>query len=226
MDRRRSRCAFASGPGQFAWARTRRACVHENRRTRDQSASCLLRRRLIGAERETLAAASARSPGAARFETRRPRRSHRRRRAASRLMRSRSRRGRRPLWRLGVVLPGCSYQVRRRGRHSIHGCRAGALPVWARRFFCLALRFVGATSPSPSQAGQTAYVLLIYALSLRLLQGALLHSHCSAFLLPCVAVAYRAADGECEGTVSASMRCRRPSSRRKALLAKCVIHAS
>ena len=31
----------------------------------------------------------------------------------------------------------------------------GVLPVWARRFFCLVLSSVGATSPSPSQVRQT-----------------------------------------------------------------------
>ena len=62
-----------------------------------------------------------------------------------------------------MVLPGCCYQDDASAGAFTHGCRCGALPEWARRFLCLALSNVGATSPSPSQVGQTTYVLLIYA---------------------------------------------------------------
>ena len=86
--------------------------------------------------------------------------------------------------------PGFVDRTTPRPAHSIHGCRCGALPEWARRFLCLALWNVGATSPSPSQVGQTAYVLthlcdvLAFALALE------------GIWLPCVAVACRAAEGE------------------------------
>ena len=52
----------------------------------------------------------------------------------------------------GLLLPGTTP----RPAHAVHGCRAGAFPEWARRFLCLALSVVGATSPSPSQVRQTA----------------------------------------------------------------------